>query len=257
MGEGEAVQPMLQETRLIMGMPICVAISGAAATAADLEASFDCFVQADGRFSPFRSDSELSRLNRGELALQDFSSQMREILLLAEQTRIDSDGYFDVRRPAGTIDPCGIVKGWSIREAARTLSKRGLRNFFINAGGDIQAFGRNEKGGDWRVGIRNPFRADEIVKVLLPRGAGVATSGTYLRGAHIYNPHTPDALAGDIVSLTVIGPDILEADRFVTAAFAMGEGGIDFIQRMDGLEGYQIDSQGMARMTSGLGRYLS
>jgi thiamine biosynthesis lipoprotein len=85
----------------------------------------------------------------------------------------------------------------------------------------------------------------------------VATSGTYLRGAHIYNPHAPDAPAGDIVSLTVIGPNILEADRFATAAFAMGEGGIDFIERVDGLEGYQIDSEGMARMTSGLERYLS
>ena len=88
-------------------------------------------------------------------------------------------------------------------------------------------------------------------------GAGVATSGSYLRGAHIYNPHAPNAAVSDVVSLTVIGPNILEADRFATAAFAMGEAGIAFIERMDGLEGYQIDARGMAQMTSGLGRYLS
>jgi thiamine biosynthesis lipoprotein len=247
---------MLQETRLIMGMPICVAISDAA-TAADLEAAFDCFIKADARFSPFRHDSELSRLNRKELALQNCSGQMREILELAEQTTIDSDGYFDIRRPDGTFDPCGIVKGWAIREAALALAWRDLSNFLIDAGGDIQACGRNAKGDDWRVGIRNPFQAEEIVKVLFPRGAGVATSGSYLRGAHIYNPHAPDTAPHDIVSLTVIGPDILEADRFATAAFAMGEIGIEFIERVRGLEGYQINAQGMARMTSGLGRYLS
>lgn len=248
---------MLQNTRLIMGMPVCVAVADAAATDADLEAAFDCLVQADARFSPFQSDSELSRLNRKELAAHDCSGQMREILALAEQTRIDSDGYFDVRRPDGTLDPCGIVKGWAIRAAARALAQRGLQDFFIDAGGDIQAYGRNAEGGDWRVGIRNPFQAEEIVKVLTPRGAGVATSGSYLRGAHIYNPHAPDAGTGNIVSLTVIGPDILEADRFATAAFAMGEAGIEFIERIHGLEGYQIDAHGMARMTSGLGSYLS
>jgi thiamine biosynthesis lipoprotein len=90
-----------------------------------------------------------------------------------------------------------------------------------------------------------------------PRGAGVATSGSYLRGTHIYNPHATDAGTGNIVSLTVIGPDILEADRFATAAFAMGEAGIEFLERLHGLEGYQIDAHGMARMTSGLGNYLS
>jgi FAD:protein FMN transferase len=248
---------MLQETRLIMGMPICVAISDAAAAAPDLDVAFDCFLQADARFSPFRPDSELSRLNRGALLPQDCSVQMREILELAEQTRIDSNGYFDVRRPDGALDPCGIVKGWAIHEAARSLTQRGMSDFFIDAGGDIQSHGRNAEGGDWRVGIRNPFQVEEIVKVLIPRGAGVATSGNYLRGAHIYNPHAPDAAAGGIVSLTVIGPDILEADRFATAAFAMGEAGIEFIERVQDLEGYQIDAQGMARMTSSLGRYLS
>ena len=40
------------------------------------------------------------------------------------------------------------------------------------------------------MGIRNPFLRDDIVKVLQPRGHGVATSGNYIRGDHIYNPHT-------------------------------------------------------------------
>jgi thiamine biosynthesis lipoprotein len=248
---------MMQETRLVMGMPVCVAICDAAAVAADLEAAFDCFVRADARFSPFRPESELSRLNRRDLLPRDCSVQMCEILALAEQTRIDTGGYFDVRRPDGALDPCGIVKGWAIHEAARSLTRHGMSDFFIDAGGDIQSRGRNAEGGDWRVGIRNPFQTGEIVKVLIPRGAGVATSGSYLRGAHIYNPHAPDGAAGSVVSLTVVGPDILEADRFATAAFAMGEAGIEFIERVQDLEGYQIDAQGMARMTSGLGRYLS
>ncbi|TIX91826.1 MAG: FAD:protein FMN transferase, partial [Mesorhizobium sp.] len=96
-------------------------------------------------------------------------------------------------------------------------------------------------GHDWSVGIRNPFNAQEIVKIVYPRGRGLATSGTYVRGHHIYNPHAIDSPIQDIVSLTVIGADVLEADRFATAAFAMGRDGILFIERTPGLEGYVID----------------
>jgi thiamine biosynthesis lipoprotein len=54
----------------------------------------------------------------------------------------------------------------------------------------------------------------------------------------------------------VIGPDVLEADIYATAGFAMGRKGIHFIERMPGLEAYEIDALGMARMTSGLKAYL-
>ena len=75
----------------------------------------------------------------------------------------------------------------------------------------------------------------EHVKVLALTDQGIATSGTAIRGQHIYNPHQPDASIQDIVSLTVIGPNIYEADRFATAAFAMGKEGIRFIANVAGL----------------------
>ncbi len=65
----------------------------------------------------------------------------------------------------------------------------------------------------------------EIVKVLAISDRGVATSGTYIRGQHIYNPVTGGLPDPEIVSITVIGPDIYEADCYATAAFAMGRKG--------------------------------
>jgi thiamine biosynthesis lipoprotein len=149
-----------------------------------------------------------------------------------------------------------MVKGWAIKNAARQLADMGFLNFCVEAGGDIQCHGVNDENEEWRVGIRNPFMPDEIVKVLMPRGHGVATSGNYIRGDHIYNPHTGQYGSDDIVSLTVIGLDVLDADRYATAAFAMGREGIHFIERTRDLEGYEIDAAGTARMTSGLKKYL-
>jgi thiamine biosynthesis lipoprotein len=85
---------------------------------------------------------------------------------------------------------------------------------------------------------------------------GIATSGTYVRGQHIYNPRQPKDEIDSIVSLTIIGPDVLEADRFATAAFAMGEEGIYFIEELPGIEGYIINSSGVATQTSGFEEFV-
>jgi thiamine biosynthesis lipoprotein len=241
----------MRETRILMGMPITVDIGGTRATLVD--SVFDYFEQIDRRFSTYRTDSEISAINRGDVPVKDWSGEMMEVLALAERTRNETGGYFDIRKADGSLDPSGIVKGWAIRNAADIVRKAGAGDFFIEAGGDIQSLGRNASGGDWSVGIRNPFKTDEIIKVVYPRGRGVATSGTYARGQHIYNPHEPSDAISDIVSLTVVGSDVLEADRFATAAFAMGRDGILFIEQTPGLEGYLVDINGRATPTSGFG----
>ena len=132
---------------------------------------------------------------------------------------------------------------------------RGLRNYYLDAGGDIQLAGTKD-GAPWRVGIRNPFNRAEHVKALAITDHGVATSGTAIRGQHIYNPYHAGQPIAEIVSMTVIGPDVYEADRFATAAFAMGRMGVAFIEGLDGFEGYMIDAQGIATYTSGFERYV-
>jgi thiamine biosynthesis lipoprotein len=182
---------------------------------------------------------------------------MRRIFALAEQTRLDTFGYFDIRRPDGTIDPSGLVKGWAISEVARLLGDLGCRNYFVDAGGDVQTRGRPGDGEEWSVGIQNPFDPMAMVKVVYPHGGAVATSGNYVRGAHIYDPLHPGRLLIDLASITVIGSDIYDADRYATAAFAMGAEGIRFVDGVAGLEGYAIDSAGIATMTSGFGKYAT
>jgi thiamine biosynthesis lipoprotein len=179
------------------------------------------------------------------------------VLAIAAQTRSETRGYFEIRRPDGRLDLSGIVKGWAIRNTARFIKAAGVQNFFVDAGGDIQAVGQNAEGEDWKIGIRNPFNEQEIIKVVAPRGRGVATSGTYARGQHIYDPHRPLRPITDIVSLTVIGPDVLEADRFATAAFAMGAAGIHFIEARSRLEGYVVDMNGIAMQTSGFRAFVT
>ena len=246
----------MRETRQIMGMPVTIEICGAGASQDQLEKAFSYFTSIDARFSTYKGDSEISRINRGEIALGDYSPEMKDVFALAEKTKRETNGYFDIRTPGGLLDPSGIVKGWAIRNAAELLRSLGHEHFYVEAGGDIETSGKNAEGKEWRIGIRNPFNAEEIVKVVYPRGKGIATSGTSVRGAHIYDPHAKQPVASSVVSLTVIGPDVYEADRFATAAFAMGERGISFIGSLEGFEGYQIDRNGTATFTEGFSDHV-
>lgn len=238
-----------------MGMPITLEVVDAAVSATLFDRVFDYFAYVDETFSLYKASSEISRINRHELTLEQASADMRTIFALAQQTKRATRGYFDIEHN-GIYDPSGVVKGWAIYNAAEIVRQQGFANFYVDAGGDIQTVGKNSQGQSWHVGIRNPFNMHEIVKVLAISNAGVATSGTSIRGQHIYNPKNSQPLS-EIVSLTVIGPDVYTADRFATGAFAMGRAGIRFIERRAGLEGYMIDQHGQATYTSGFMRYTN
>ena len=245
----------MKQTRVHMGMPITIEIMSDLATPDLFDRVFSFFAVVDANYSPFKSDSQVSRIDRGELALHAADDEMQSILGLADLTEQQTFGYFTVWQN-GRFNPSGIVKGWAIYQAADLVREAGFTNFYIDAGGDVQVYGHNPQADLWQIGIRNPFDQTQIVKTVAATDCGVATSGFYQRGRHIYNPHALDDPLDEVVSLTVVGPNVFEADRFATAAFAMGREGINFIESRPRLEGYMIDKAGMATMSSGFRQYL-
>lgn len=240
--------------RATMGMPATIDIVDPHSSRQDVDELFEYFGYIEQKFSPFIATSETCRINRGEVLLNEYSVEMKEILSLAEQTKKETAGFFNIETASGKINPVGIVKGWAINNAAKILAKKACKNFYIDIGGDIQTSGQNHEGRKWKIGIRNPFSHEpgkELIKIVHLSGQGMATSGNYLRGDHIYNPFNPTEKIEELVSFTVIGPNVYEADRFATAVFAMGDKGIDFIEKLSGFEGYMVLKSGQAIMTSG------
>lgn len=236
-----------------MGMPITIEVE-AGATNLIIDSVFNYFKNIDKQFSTYKPSSEISRINNG-LPKNEWSKDMKFVISLCDETKDITNGYFDIYHN-GKLDPSGLVKGWAIYNASKLLQEKGIKNFYIEAGGDIQADGSNADKKPWTIGIRNPFNIDEIIKIVHLENQGMATSGTYIRGQHIYNPHINNQDITDVKSLTVIAANVYEADRFATAAFAMGKEGIGFIERMPGLEGYMVDDEKIATFTSGFERYV-
>lgn len=192
--------------------------------------------EIDRCFSTYRSDSVISRLNRGELALPDAPEEVRQLLVECESWRQRTDGWFDVRC-AGEIDPSGYVKGWAIRQAGDLLSAAGSKQHCVNGGGDIQARGTPESP-PWTFGVIDPADRDQVLATVTGTSVALATSGTAERGAHLLDPFTHRPVLSSLASLTVVGGDIIECDVLATAGFAMGDGALDWFSRRSSVRAF-------------------
>ena len=163
----------MKSTRVIMGMPITVEVMDASVTEKDMEEVFNYFNYVDQTFSPYKPESELSKINQGQITKDAYSPDMVEVLALSAETKKQTNSYFDIQTPQGNLDPSGLVKGWSIFNASQILETHGCKNFYIEAGGDIQTGGKNSQDQAWNVGIRNPFQVNEIIKVVHLSGQGI------------------------------------------------------------------------------------
>ncbi len=247
----------------VMGMAVSIDVHDDVSDRPGLPEVLAWLHHVDETFSPYLHDSPISRLGRGEVGLDDLppavAAEVREVLLACEDLRQVTDGAFDafaVPAPNGTtLDPSGYVKGWSVERAAGLLEEHGLRDFCINAGGDIAIRGAPRPDPRWRVGIRHPDDALQVAAVLELHGpVGVATSATYERGAHIVDPRTGQATT-DVASVTIVGPDLAVADAWATAVFVLGVPGLDRLADRPGYDGLVLDHDGTQHVTAGFDRW--
>jgi FAD:protein FMN transferase len=251
------VAPGLRRIEHVMGMPIIVDVRdddlGEGVLWEAVEDVFEWLRWVDETFSPYKSTSEISSVDCGQLHVRDSHPDVQAVLDRCDQLRVETDGYFDARAAPGHLDPSGLVKGWSVDEAAARLGSAGARNFAIYAGGDIRLRGGALPADRWRVGIQHPVERDYLAALVESHDLAIATSGAYERGSHVVDPHTGQPPTG-ILSVTITGPDLSTADAYATAAFAMGLDGPEWTARLSGYEAMTILDDGRVLFT---GRFPS
>lgn len=233
----------------VMGTVVSFDVRDAAPAEAAIAAAAAWLHDVDARFSPYREDSEVSRLGRGELLPSDASADVREVLERCAGLRRRTGGAFDVRA-TGRLDPSALVKGWATERAAALLEDHGFRDFCVSAGGDVVTRGSALPEEGWRVAVQHPRRRDAVAAVVHARDLAVATSGLYERGGHLLDPRTGRAPDG-VLSVTVVGPDLGTADAYSTSAFAMGADGPAWTLGLDGYEAMTILADDTVVLTPG------
>jgi FAD:protein FMN transferase len=221
--------------------------AGDVATA--LRRAVDWLHWVDETFSTFKPESEVCRFDRGELEIEAGCQDLRRLLALCYRFNEETEGYFDAWA-SGRFDPSGVVKGWSIEQASHLLSRAGMADHLVDGGGDVVLRGQPGPGQPWQVGVRHPLRPEAYCAVLPLRDGAVATSGTYERGHHVLDPFTGKP-ATDLVSVTVVGPELYAADAYATAALAMGAKAPAWLDGLPGYEALVIGPDGRGWSTRG------
>lgn len=205
--------------------------------------------EVDAVFSTWLEDSPMSRIRRGELAVDAAPVSVGTVLGRCEEARVLSRGWFDPWAMPGGVDPTGYVKGWAAQLALSRLVAPGVRGAMVNAAGDIASYGGPAPGERFRVGVVDPFDRSRLACVVsLDAGAAIATSGTYERGAHLVDPRSGRP-AATVASASVCGPDLGLADALATAVAVSGSP--ELVGALGGYEAFVIDLDGKRRATAG------
>jgi len=154
----------------------------------------------------------------------------------------------------------GIAKGYAVDQAVTLLHKQGVRDFILQAGGDLYTSG--QKGGrEWRVGIRDPRGpATKPFAMAQIKDHTFSTSGDYertvvkdgVRYHHILDPKTGRPVRVSR-SVTVMAKSALVADGWSTALFVLGaQKGLKLVEKMPDLEAVFVDDNNQVHISSGL-----
>ncbi len=147
------------------------------------------------------------------------------------------------------IDLGGIAKGYAIGLISDFLDANGIRDYVINAGGDLVVAG-NRFGRPWRIGIQNPFAPGVVASLELEGKHSLFTSGNYARRYylgndlrhHIIDPRSGKPAQGQS-SATVLGSDPVRSDVAATALMIDGLDSPASLALSLGIEDYLIVSE--------------
>jgi len=131
-------------------------------------------------------------------------------------------------RPGMKIGLGAIAKGYAVQKGVETLKGKGVKSGIVDAGGDLQVFGK-KFFGSWVTGLRHPRKDAILLTVDLEDMDAIATSGDYERFIirngnryhHIIDPRTGYP-AKTFSSVSVISKNAALSDAYATAIFVMG-----------------------------------
>jgi thiamine biosynthesis lipoprotein len=168
--------------------------------------------------------------------------------------RIGRDGM----RIARPVDLGGIGKGLTLRWAAARLERLGLRDFLVEAGGDIVTRGLDPDGAPWHLGVEDP-RGGEDLAVIAVSDLAVATSSIRVNRwsvdgravHHLLDPRTGEPADNGLQAVTVALTDPAWAEVWSKVLFVGGRGTIAAEARSRGLAAWWVADDGTLEMTAG------
>ena len=169
----------------------------------------------DGKVTPLVGDM-ISRA--GYDASYSFKSVEQQPVKRWEDA-IDWDGTILHTKEPVTLDVGAAGKGYMVDCIARILDKKHIKEYVIDASGDLRHKGTAEN----KVGLENPLDTAKIIGVVEVQNKSLCASASNRRAwgdgmHHIFDPDT-GAPTNDILATWVLADEAMVADGLATALF--------------------------------------
>lgn len=233
-------------------MPIQITYEGAEDGVLETQIALS-FDKLDKQFSTYSKTSDVILFSKHKLPVNRQDLLFKKVFLDCTHWNQKTSGAFDAFY-GKQYDPSGYVKGLAIEHAARMMSENGINHYIINASGDVVTASSSDHS--WNIGLQHPLNKRASIGAIRTRNLAIATSGTYERGYHITNPKTGEP-AQKLLSVTIIGKDIVTADVLATAAFASEDHWRVLVDSFDDYEALVIGADGTVEMTPGFAHLAS
>lgn len=175
-------------------------------------------------------------------SLPDVETAKKSVALINYENIILDEGKQTVflKNKGMRIGFGGIGKGYAAEMAKKKLTENNVESGIVNASGDLSAWGFQENGEAWTIGVADPNQRKSIFSTFKITNKAVATSGNYEKFVIINNKkysHTIDPKTGfpisGIKSVTILADNAEIADALATPVTVMGiEIGLDFINQL-------------------------
>lgn len=152
-----------------------------------------------------------------------------------------------------SLDLGGIAKGYVADALVEMLHETSVARAMINLGGNIYAYGEKRDGSPYKVAVQTPYDTrNTYFGYVEVQDKTVVTSGPYERYFeasgqiyhHIFDARTGYPTEGDVVSVSIIAENSMDADALSTMLFTMTpEAGIALIESMEGVGCIYVDEE--------------
>lgn len=246
--------------RRVLGVSVNVHARGAAAHGPDADGAVrSMFAELSAVERLVAGDgSQLGRLGRGELDLQDVHPVLRELHDLCVAAHVRTGGAVDAWSGAtGTgatgpaaagasstgarFRPGSLVTAWALDRAARRLAEVPGAAFAVEAGGDLLLSGQGGSGEPWRVEIEHPRDRRLVLATLPVHDGGVATA--VASGGEVVDLRSgiPEPT---VLAATVVGSSLAWSDVWARAAVAQGTSAVERVATLRGTRGVLVLADG-------------
>ena len=170
--------------------------------------------------------------------------------------------------PEMRLDVGAVAKGYATEQVALSLAEQGFDGYTLSVGGNIRTIGLRGDGGNWNIGLQNPFAGEEgqdatLFTVAIGDGLSVVTSGSYQRyytvdGKEYHHIIDPDTLMPENrwLAVTIIGSDSGVCDALSTALFNLEQEEGEALLKEFSAEAVWIAPDGTEIYSEGFTQYI-